>query len=37
MLVNFAAMANRAAITDDFSHLQPVRSLDQLADGVGQP
>jgi hypothetical protein len=33
VLGNFAAMAYRAAITDDFSHLQLVRSLDQLADG----
>ena len=32
VLVNFAAMAYRAAFTADFSYLQPVRDLGQLTD-----
>jgi hypothetical protein len=32
VLVNFAAMAYRAAVTADFSRLQPIRRLGQLAD-----
>jgi hypothetical protein len=32
VLVNFAAMAYRAAVTADFSRLQPIRDLGQLAD-----
>ena len=32
VLVNFAAMAYRAAFTADFQQLQPVRALEQLGD-----
>jgi hypothetical protein len=32
VLVNFAAMAYRAAFTADFQQLQPVRDLEQLGD-----
>jgi hypothetical protein len=32
VLVNFATMAYRAALTADFSHLQPIRDLGQLAE-----
>jgi hypothetical protein len=32
VLVNFAAMAYRAAFTADFRQLQPVRDLEQLGD-----
>ena len=32
VLVNFAAMAYRAAFTTDFQHLQPVQDISQLAD-----
>ena len=32
VLVNFAAMAYRAAFTSDFQHLQPVQDASQLAD-----
>jgi hypothetical protein len=31
VLVNFAAMAYRAAFTSDFQHLQPVQDIAQLA------
>jgi hypothetical protein len=39
VLVNFAAMAFRAAFTADFQQLQPVRDLEQLGDlrWLGQP
>jgi hypothetical protein len=32
VLINFAAMAYRAAFTADFHQLQPVRDLTQLGD-----